>query len=107
MLGYGGTDKPLEPVEYSTKKLSADLVALLDLLGIQQAVYILYPLYRPADTNMAISCILGRCRARLGLVHCSAVCTLAPRASIRLDIVRTDLRPWLPCRPCKMLAYVF
>lgn len=42
MLGYGGTDKPFDPVEYTTKKLSADLVALLDLLEVRQAVRI-YP----------------------------------------------------------------
>lgn len=41
MLGYGGTDKPFEPAEYSTKRLSADLAALLDLLEIQKAVCIL------------------------------------------------------------------
>lgn len=38
MLGYGGTDKPTEASEYSTKKLCADLVALLDLLGVRKAV---------------------------------------------------------------------
>lgn len=42
MLGYGGTDKPIEAVEYSTKKLSADLAALLDLLDVQRAVHTLY-----------------------------------------------------------------
>jgi soluble epoxide hydrolase/lipid-phosphate phosphatase len=30
MLGYGGTDKPFDTLEYTTKKLCADLVALLD-----------------------------------------------------------------------------
>ena len=38
MLGYGGTSKPEDPAEYTTKKLSADLAALLDVLGIQRAV---------------------------------------------------------------------
>lgn len=38
MLGYGGTDKPSEASEYSTKKLCADLAALLDLLNIKRAV---------------------------------------------------------------------
>jgi soluble epoxide hydrolase/lipid-phosphate phosphatase len=38
MLGYGGTDKPADPSEYSTKKLCADLVALLDFLSIKKAV---------------------------------------------------------------------
>ncbi|KAF5388406.1 hypothetical protein D9615_000650 [Tricholomella constricta] len=40
MLGYGGTDKPEDPSEYSTKKLCADLTALLDLLGVRRAVLI-------------------------------------------------------------------
>jgi hypothetical protein len=38
MPGYGGTDKLADTAEYSTKKLSGDLVALLDLLGIGKAV---------------------------------------------------------------------
>ncbi|KAF9006646.1 epoxide hydrolase [Cyathus striatus] len=40
MLGYGGTDKPFDPAEYSTKKLCADLAALLDLLAIKQAILV-------------------------------------------------------------------
>ncbi|KAG6854361.1 hypothetical protein C0991_007866 [Blastosporella zonata] len=40
MLGYGGTDKPHNSSEYSTQKLCADLAALLDILGVQQAVLI-------------------------------------------------------------------
>ena len=38
MLGYGGTQKPIEPSDYSTKKICADLAALLDLLEIKGAV---------------------------------------------------------------------
>lgn len=38
MLGYGGTDKPWDVDEYSTKKLCADLAALLDLIGVKRAV---------------------------------------------------------------------
>ncbi|KAG6910127.1 hypothetical protein DXG01_012886 [Tephrocybe rancida] len=40
MLGYGGTDKPQDPSEYSTQKLCADLVALLDVLGVQRVILI-------------------------------------------------------------------
>jgi len=40
MLGYGGTDKPTDPKYYSTKSLSADLAALLDLIGVKKAVVI-------------------------------------------------------------------
>ena len=38
MLGYGGTDKPVDPSAYSTKKLTADLAAILDVLAINKAV---------------------------------------------------------------------
>jgi soluble epoxide hydrolase/lipid-phosphate phosphatase len=38
MLGYGGTDKPQAAEEYSTKKLSADLAALLDVIEVSKAV---------------------------------------------------------------------
>ncbi|KAG6896626.1 hypothetical protein C0992_007032 [Termitomyces sp. T32_za158] len=40
MLGYGGTDKPQDPSDYSTQRLCADLAALLDYLGVQRAVVI-------------------------------------------------------------------
>ncbi|KAF9266318.1 epoxide hydrolase [Marasmius fiardii PR-910] len=38
MLGYGGTDKPEDASEYTTKKLCNDLSALLDLMEIKRAV---------------------------------------------------------------------
>jgi soluble epoxide hydrolase/lipid-phosphate phosphatase len=38
MLGYGSTDKPQAPSEYSTRLLSNDLVAILDLIGVHEAV---------------------------------------------------------------------
>ena len=38
MLGYGGTDKPQDAEEYSTRRLSADLAALLDVVGVHRAV---------------------------------------------------------------------
>jgi soluble epoxide hydrolase/lipid-phosphate phosphatase len=38
MLGYGGTQKPIEASDYSSKKICADLAALLDLLEIKCAV---------------------------------------------------------------------
>jgi len=40
MLGYGGTDKPLAVEDYSTKRLSADLAALLDIVRVSKAVVI-------------------------------------------------------------------
>lgn len=38
MLGYGGTDKPWDIEEYTTKRLCADIAALLDIIGVKQAV---------------------------------------------------------------------
>ncbi|KAI0046648.1 alpha/beta-hydrolase [Auriscalpium vulgare] len=40
MLGYGGTDKPTAPEEYSMKRLSDDMAALLDIVGVRKAVVI-------------------------------------------------------------------
>ena len=38
MLGYGETDKPRAAEEYSMRRLSADLAALLDVVEVQKAV---------------------------------------------------------------------
>ena len=43
MLGYGGSAKPTDAQEYTSKKLCADLSALLDVLGVRRAVRILSP----------------------------------------------------------------
>ncbi|KAI9509095.1 Alpha/Beta hydrolase protein [Russula earlei] len=40
MLGYGMTDKPRAADEYSTKKLCADLAAILDVVGVSKAIVI-------------------------------------------------------------------
>ncbi|KAJ7437827.1 Alpha/Beta hydrolase protein [Mycena galericulata] len=40
MLGYGGSDAPVDPAQYTTKRLAADLAALLTALGVKQAVVI-------------------------------------------------------------------
>ena len=42
MLGYGGSQKPIEASEYTPKELCADLAGLLDLLEISKAVCIFY-----------------------------------------------------------------
>ena len=38
LLGYGGTDKPLELEAYNLKKMSGELCDLLDYHGIQKVV---------------------------------------------------------------------
>ncbi|TRM67920.1 Alpha/Beta hydrolase protein [Schizophyllum amplum] len=40
MLGYGETDRPQDPAEYTMRKLCDDLAALLDLLDVRKAVLI-------------------------------------------------------------------
>lgn len=38
MLGYGETDKPDDPQEYSLKKISEDLKSILDVIRVDAAV---------------------------------------------------------------------
>ena len=38
MLGYGQSDKPHEPEEYSLKIISRDLTSILDIIRVRQAV---------------------------------------------------------------------
>lgn len=40
MRGYGGTDAPKEPDSYVSKVFCADMVGLLDALGIEKAVFV-------------------------------------------------------------------
>ncbi|KAI9000770.1 alpha/beta-hydrolase [Trametes punicea] len=40
MLGYGGTDKPEDAAEYTPRKISNDIAALMDLLHLQKAIVI-------------------------------------------------------------------
>lgn len=38
MLGYGESDKPQEPQEYSLKRISSDLASILDVIRVRKAV---------------------------------------------------------------------
>jgi soluble epoxide hydrolase/lipid-phosphate phosphatase len=40
MRGYGGTDAPADPAQYTMKTLTADMAGLLDALGIEKAVFV-------------------------------------------------------------------
>ncbi len=40
MRGYGGTDAPEDPAQYTMKVLTADMAGLLDALGIEKAVFV-------------------------------------------------------------------
>jgi hypothetical protein len=52
MLGYGGTDKPRAAEEYSTRRLCADLAALLDVVGVQKAVCKVLPILPPSSHDV-------------------------------------------------------
>lgn len=73
MLGYGGTDKPQDPSDYSTQRLCADLAALLDLLGVQRAVCPPWP-----AVGLFIHHFSGCHWSRLGCFHCSPFRLVAP-----------------------------
>jgi len=38
MLGYGQSDKPDEPEEYSLKMISSDLASILDVIRVRKVV---------------------------------------------------------------------
>lgn len=38
MLGYGETDKPYDPEEYSLRRISDDLASILDIIRVRKAV---------------------------------------------------------------------
>ncbi|KAF8213944.1 Alpha/Beta hydrolase protein [Mycena galopus ATCC 62051] len=40
MLGYGGSSAPIDPAQYTTKRLARDLTALLTILGVSRAVVV-------------------------------------------------------------------
>jgi pimeloyl-ACP methyl ester carboxylesterase len=40
MRGYGGSDRPADPDRYDRRSTAADMVGLLDALGIEQAVFV-------------------------------------------------------------------
>lgn len=42
MLGYGKTDKPIDPAQYVSSKLSKDLVDILDVEKIQQVIVVAF-----------------------------------------------------------------
>lgn len=38
MLGYGETDKPYDPEEYSLRRISDDLASILDVIRVRKVV---------------------------------------------------------------------
>ena len=45
LLGFGGTDKPLDPAAYTLKKQVAEQIELLDCVGVGTVVSIGHDLY--------------------------------------------------------------
>ncbi len=54
MLGYGGTSAPPDPSEYGYDRITADLLALLDALGAERAVFVGQDFGAPAAWNVAL-----------------------------------------------------
>lgn len=76
MLGYGGTDKPADSSEYSTRGLCADIAALLDLLAIHKAVS--NDCHFETSSELIVS-FPGTYRTRLGLLCWRSLCFVASR----------------------------
>jgi hypothetical protein len=75
MPGYGGTDKPTDPAEYTFKKLADDLAAILDVVGAEKAVRctLELELNLGADLDLAV----GSDRTRLGIADRGSICAVA------------------------------
>src|SRR5687767_6904371 len=54
MLGYGGTDAPGDPAAYTYDRVAADLVALLDELGAEKAVFVGHDFGAPSAWHVAL-----------------------------------------------------
>jgi pimeloyl-ACP methyl ester carboxylesterase len=54
MLGYGGTDAPDDPAEYTYERVAADLVALLDVLEAPCGVFVGHDFGAPSAWNVAL-----------------------------------------------------
>ncbi|HJQ44384.1 MAG TPA: alpha/beta hydrolase [Jatrophihabitantaceae bacterium] len=54
MLGYGGSSAPTDPAEYEHARTTDDLLALLDELGAERAVFVGHDFGAPAAWNVAV-----------------------------------------------------
>ena len=54
MLGYGDSSAPADPAEYEHARTTADLVALLDALDAERAVFVGHDFGAPAAWNVAL-----------------------------------------------------
>lgn len=83
MLGYGQTDKPDEPEQYSLKRLSDDLVALLDHIGSSKAVIIGHDW----GSVVAARFVLWHPQRVLGVAHLSVAYFPPSREYVSLEVL--------------------
>jgi pimeloyl-ACP methyl ester carboxylesterase len=86
MLGYGGSSRPADPARYEHGHITADLLALLDDLGADRAVFIGQDFGAPAAWNVALR---------------------APQRVLGLGLLSVPYDPErLPGRPSELHAHV-
>ena len=85
MLGYGQSDKPYDPEEYSLKRISGDLASILDVIRVRKAVS---PGRMRSGRPGMITDFIDCYRARLGVAYRSEVCPVVPGEGPRSSTVR-------------------
>lgn len=55
MLGYGGTDAPLEASAYAEPSVTAFLIGILDVLGVESAIVVGHDFGAPSAWNLALA----------------------------------------------------
>ncbi len=61
--GHGQSDKPHDPEAYKAARIAGDYVAILDILGIQKAIYYGYSMGGMIGFNCIARCALSRFHA--------------------------------------------
>jgi pimeloyl-ACP methyl ester carboxylesterase len=86
MLGYGGSSNPADPARYEHRRITADLLTLLDELGADQGVFVGQDFGAPAVWNVALR---------------------APQRVLGLGLLSVPYDPdRLPARPSELYARV-
>lgn len=94
MLGYGQSDKPRDPQEYSLKRISSDLASILDVIRVRKAV----SLDRVESVEPWVVNLIGfkdRDWTRLGVAYRGKICPVAPRESPRGSTVSGWFFRWV------------
>lgn len=95
MLGYGESDKPDEPEEYSLKMISGDLASILDVILVRKVVSVdeMEPVRLWEMTRLLF---IDRDRTRLGVAHCVEICPVVSGKDSRGGAVSGRLF-YFPC----------